>query len=170
MSELARRGAHGQFLPGVSGNPGGRPRQLRAVVELARGATEEAVAALRWIMNDPSAQGMARVRAAETLLQRAWGAVVPEQAIDSMFADNGEPISFRIVLGREGEIVEGVSSDADDDVKPQQRRQTRLSVAVLTLTAWLRGSRADAVPAYGPTLAVKNTHGVRKPQASHCFP
>ncbi len=54
---------------------------------------------LREIALDPNAQPMARVRACETLLQRAWGVPVSEKSIDSLLEDYNEPISFKIVLG-----------------------------------------------------------------------
>jgi hypothetical protein len=96
--EFAPRDGNGRFLKGHSGNPGGRPKQARAVVELARMCTEEAVSTLREIALDRCAQGMARVRACEALLQRGWGLPMPETSIDGFMADD-EPITFRISLG-----------------------------------------------------------------------
>lgn len=43
------------FRPGVSGNPGGRPRELRDVTELARSHSPEAIETLVEIMNDETA-------------------------------------------------------------------------------------------------------------------
>ena len=70
------RKANGQFRRGVSGNPGGRPKQVAEVVELARQLTPDAISCLTSIMQDYDQPPAARVRAADILLQRAWGAPV----------------------------------------------------------------------------------------------
>ena len=61
------------FQPGQSGNPGGRPKALKAVEEAARLHTEEAIATLAAICNNKDAPEAARVAAANALLDRAWG-------------------------------------------------------------------------------------------------
>lgn len=59
---------------GPSPNPGGRPKEIGHVVELARQHTEEAIEALVEIVNDRTAGNVrARVTAANALLDRAWG-------------------------------------------------------------------------------------------------
>jgi Family of unknown function (DUF5681) len=65
--------AGGRFQPGISGNPGGRPKEVGHVRELAREHTEEAIRTLAAIMQDGKEPAAARVRAAESLLDRAWG-------------------------------------------------------------------------------------------------
>jgi len=62
-----------QFRPGVSGNPLGRPRIDRDVAVLARQYTPEAIEALHEIARDPKAPAMARMKAATTILHRAYG-------------------------------------------------------------------------------------------------
>lgn len=57
---------------GESGNPGGRPKELGHVRELARAHTEEALATLVEIMRNGETD-RARAAAAEVLLDRAWG-------------------------------------------------------------------------------------------------
>lgn len=61
------------FKPGQSGNPKGRPKEVAHVKELAREYTQEAVQTLASIMKDGAAPPAARVKASETLLDRAWG-------------------------------------------------------------------------------------------------
>jgi len=61
-----------------SPNPGGRPKQVAEVKELARQHTEAALSTLAAIMADSSPPPSARVSAAESLLSRGWGK--PEQS------------------------------------------------------------------------------------------
>lgn len=61
------------FKPGQSGNPGGRPKEVAEVRELAKQHTEKAINTLERIMNDQRAPPSAQVAAAESLLNRGWG-------------------------------------------------------------------------------------------------
>lgn len=61
------------FQPGQSGNPGGRPKALKAVEDAARTHTEEAIATLAAICRNKDAPEAARVAAANALLDRGWG-------------------------------------------------------------------------------------------------
>jgi Family of unknown function (DUF5681) len=60
-----------RFKPGQSGNPGGRPKGLADVTELARQHTEEAIQTLANVMRRGSPA--AKVAAANAILNRAWG-------------------------------------------------------------------------------------------------
>jgi hypothetical protein len=73
------------FKPGVSGNPGGRPREVAHVRELARKYTDEAILALVDVLRNKKERGSARVAAAEALLSRGYGR--PAQAIELSGAD-----------------------------------------------------------------------------------
>lgn len=59
------------FKPGQSGNPGGRPKVLGRVRELAQASTEIAVKTLIEALQDPD--GRVRVAAANSLLDRGHG-------------------------------------------------------------------------------------------------
>lgn len=61
------------FAPGQSGNPGGRPRIPDDVKALARGYTRAAILTLATVMESDDAPAAARVSAASTILDRAWG-------------------------------------------------------------------------------------------------
>ena len=62
-----------RFQKGQSGNPGGRPKIPRDVKEAARAMSIEALDTLGEIMRDPKQTGAARVAAANSILDRAWG-------------------------------------------------------------------------------------------------
>ena len=58
---MAIRSGNGRFAKGSSGNPGGRPREVGDVRELARKRTAEAVAVLGDVMSDPNSPPAARL-------------------------------------------------------------------------------------------------------------
>ncbi len=61
------------FKKGQSGNPGGRPKAIAEVRDLARAQTEESVKSLVTIRDSAKAPPAARVAAANSLLDRGWG-------------------------------------------------------------------------------------------------
>lgn len=85
------RDAKGRFLKGTSGNTGFRG--IGQVRDLARMHTAEAIAALVMIMQDVNGDTGPRVRAAEALLDRAWGK--PSQPLDHQ----GEAFNLVLHLG-----------------------------------------------------------------------
>jgi hypothetical protein len=85
----------GQFQPGRSGNPGGRPKEHAEVKEMARAHTEQAIAVLaKWMLSD---EPKAAIAAATALLDRAWGK--PTQAITG---EDGKPIDINLGVVRAG--------------------------------------------------------------------
>ena len=67
-----------RFKPGQSGNPGGRPKDVGPIKELAKQHTEEAILTLVKGLNFKGER--ARIAAAEALLDRGWGK--PSQHIE----------------------------------------------------------------------------------------
>jgi hypothetical protein len=67
-----KRDALGRIVAGSKLNPSGRPALLREVRDLARVHTAEAIETLAAIMRD-SEKDLARVAAANALLDRGWG-------------------------------------------------------------------------------------------------
>jgi hypothetical protein len=61
------------FKKGVSGNPGGRPKIMAPIRDLARAHSVAAIEALASIVQDIDAPPAARVAAATALLDRAYG-------------------------------------------------------------------------------------------------
>jgi len=91
----------GRFLPGQSGNPGGRPKGFAEVQEAARAHTPAALETLRVIATDEKAPHAARVSAAIALLDRAWGKPMQPSEIAG---PGGTPII----------VVSGVPREDDD--------------------------------------------------------
>ena len=80
------RDENGRFLAGVSGNPGGRPREVGDVREMARDHTEEAVETLVDLMRHAKSDA-ARGAAAQALLDRGYGKSV---AVSMDIVDEGQ--------------------------------------------------------------------------------
>jgi len=76
---VTSRTAKGQFRPGFSGNPGGRPKDEFKVAELARSYTIEAVETLVDLMRHGK-DDRVRGTAAQALLDRGWGKAKVEVA------------------------------------------------------------------------------------------
>jgi hypothetical protein len=70
--QMQKRNKSGQFAPGTSGNPGGRPKDEARVAELARSYTNEAIETLVDLMRNGRDERV-RGTAAQALLDRGWG-------------------------------------------------------------------------------------------------
>ena len=77
----ANRTVNGRFMKGQSGNPGGRPKTLARVQNLAREYTGKSIEVLGTIIENEKERGATRVAAIQVMLDRGWGK--PLQRIDS---------------------------------------------------------------------------------------
>jgi hypothetical protein len=83
------------FMPGQSGNPGGRPKEVGHVRALAKKYTEEAIRTLAELMRTGKPD-RARVAAAEALLDRAYG-----KPTQPLAGDESLPVLKIILDGKE---------------------------------------------------------------------
>ena len=107
------------FQKGKSGNPGGRPKVVAEVKELARAHTAEAIQTLVSIMTNPKSAPAARVSAANALLDRGYGK--PPQHITG----EGGP-SYVVRLPEPcATVEEWVGSLGDRPAQPRIERPSR---------------------------------------------
>ncbi|MFQ5753442.1 MAG: DUF5681 domain-containing protein [bacterium] len=76
----------GGFKKGQCGNPGGRPKAIQNVLELAREHSEEALITLIEIMQNENEKASTRISAASEILNRAIGR--PTHSLDLLEEGN----------------------------------------------------------------------------------
>jgi len=95
------RSKSGQFAPGQSGNPGGRPKDDHRVAELARSYTVEAIETLVELMRHGKDERV-RGTAAQALLDRGWGKAKVEvvTSAEGSYLDVLRVVNERLVRGK----------------------------------------------------------------------
>lgn len=74
-NRLTTRSKEGRFLPGTTGNPGGRPKSAIEMRDLARASAVDALMTLVHIMR--TGKPLEQVQACKMILERAYGRPVP---------------------------------------------------------------------------------------------
>jgi len=90
-----QRGKGKPFAKGQSGNPGGRPKVPEDIRQAFREASPQACETLVKIINDPAAKDSDKIRAAETILDRAYGKPVQAVDLDADIASVPVEITFK---------------------------------------------------------------------------
>ena len=101
------RGPGRPFPKGVSGNPGGRPKEIGHVRDLARKHTAEAIRTLVDIMETGKTDS-ARAAAASELLSRAWGK--PSMALDHTVREEPFSLDFSSLTEDEKESIRSIAA------------------------------------------------------------
>jgi hypothetical protein len=84
---MSERDASGHWKKGTSGNPGGRPKLVAEVRDLAQDETAASIKTLASIRDNARAPAQARVAACSALLDRGWGK--PAQSVDQTIKGDG---------------------------------------------------------------------------------
>ena len=97
------------FVKGKSGNPGGRPKRLSEVRELARSYGPEAIGKLVSIMRNKKAPVREQRGAAEALLDRGYGRVVSATDMSLLVNnagrnDDGGEVVIEVKFGKDRQL------------------------------------------------------------------
>ena len=96
----------GGFKKGQSGNPGGRPKVIRRLQELARTQTENAIQTLIDIMKNTRERPSTRVSAAIEILNRGWGKAPQAMEIPEIEAPSDSPERLKV---RREKLIEKIN-------------------------------------------------------------
>jgi hypothetical protein len=107
------RDKYGRFLPGVSGNPSGRPCGTYGLRERARELTPQVIQELFAILRDDTKPAGARVQAAAVLLDRGFGR--PARAQPTPVTDDLSQLSDAELIERIADENERAKAEAEAD-------------------------------------------------------
>lgn len=121
-SPKRKNGPGRPWKKGQSGNPGGRSPIIKHIQELARQHTEEALQALIDVMRMPAAkQPSAKVKAAEIILNRAWGCA--PKTVEVTGKDGG-PIQYENAKAELDAMLTAMheAANGDDKETPSEKK------------------------------------------------
>ncbi len=107
MAAPENRDKTGKFLPGHTGNPGGRPRNLAAEIRAQTDDGREIINLMLGLMRNEAQDVRVRANAATWLCDRGWGrppVTVVEAASDEVNQDAGEV--FDALMAKLDEMAE----------------------------------------------------------------
>jgi len=120
---FVKGGSNPGFVKGQSGNPGGRPKEIRALKELAREHTPEAIEELARLSLH-ARQESTRLAAIRELLDRGYGKPVP--ADSPVMGPAAEQRSSVVYVPYQCETMEQWEREAQAWLEIQKRRQEEL--------------------------------------------
>jgi hypothetical protein len=91
------------FVPGISGNPNGRVKTPQELKDAFRALSMDAKDVLAEVMKNPKSKGSDRVKAAEIILNRAWG--TPEQSVTMNGAIATMPIDTSKLSDKQQDVL-----------------------------------------------------------------
>jgi len=109
----ANRTKAGRFKKGVSGNPDGRPKQLREFRVTCREMSGEILATLAGIVRDPTERSADRIKAGSIVL--AYGYGNPSQPIEFAKDDDGNAGKMEIVFNVDGKAKTIYTATVQDE-------------------------------------------------------
>jgi hypothetical protein len=105
ISAPERRTVGRPFEKGISGNPGGKPKDLKEIQDLARSLAPAALRTLGHIMEDKDAPHAARVAAAGIVLDRGYGKPVQPAVITAIpFSDLDDGALLQTIMRKAAEL------------------------------------------------------------------
>ena len=106
------------FVPGQSGNPGGRPAISPEVKQAAREYSIEAIETLAAIMRNTEARDADRIKSSEVLLNRAWG--TPTQSVELAGAIQTNSIDYDKLTKEQKEAIIILASQSMTDMASRE--------------------------------------------------
>lgn len=104
------------WVPGQSGNPGGRPKQVAEVVELARQNSQMAVRRLAQIATANKTPAVAAVMACNSILDRAWGKPI-QPNIHAISTHKAAPIDLDALTDEQRDTLADILLLTNDQVE-----------------------------------------------------
>jgi hypothetical protein len=86
----------GQFKKGASGNPGGRPKVPEEFKEIAKKNSIPALHKVIEILQSPDSENKDKLRAAEIIMDRAWGKAKQELEVGNI-EDRPFEVTIKVV-------------------------------------------------------------------------